>query len=147
MDPYKYLIELVLGLLICLFFTYIGYSYEHTKFNQFKVEVTAAGEKQAVESIQTDKENKQHELQTQTDSTNAIASITSYYKLHPVRVCGNTGSSTVSSPAFDTKRADGTSTISYASPYNPEDVELVAARLQALQTLLKEDGVIFDANN
>jgi len=150
-DPYKYLIELILGLLICFFFTYIGYHYEKTKFDQFKVEVAVAGKVQEDEAKLKDKEVTQNAIQAQTDSTNAITSITDYYKRNPVRVCGNTGSSTTTkadtSAGSVNNPSSGDLPITYASEYNPEEVELIASQLDQLLKLLKDDGVIFDANN
>jgi hypothetical protein len=124
----------------------MGYHYEKKAFDQFKVETAALGKEQKDEAVQKDKENLQHATQTTTDSTNAIASITAYYKSHPVRVCGNTGSSPASQAVSDSigtneASASAVPETQYISQYNDEVTEGIAVQLDQLMKLLKEDGV------
>ena len=145
MDPYKWLAELGLFLLLCFSCAYAGYSYEKKEYNQFKLEVAALAKTQENDSKQKDKEVKQNAINAQTESTNAITSIHDYYQRNPVRMCGNTSSSSVSSPISGLKVITPSVTQDpvgeYSSPYSPEMTEEVGLQLQELMKQLIEDGV------
>lgn len=136
---YKYL--LVLFLLLVDFTA--GVYYEHEKFFAYK------NQQQGMIAVLNDEvnalnaKNKENSIEAEHNTITAVQSIHDWYAAHPVvrmREC-STGTFTLSGSAGDTGKPDGIAAAEYASPYSPAATEIVAARLNELQLLLRKGGV------
>lgn len=139
-------LKLVIGLLIILG-SFLGgafgaYTYEHNKLVALKADLKAQVDAQTAKVVALDAKVKENASAADTNLITSIDSIHAYYKSNPVtRVLhdGNCGPlpSTVGDPSHPYAPAASL----YASPYSPEDTELVADQLRELQDLLTKDGV------
>lgn len=124
-----------------------GYQGEHDKFVTFQAQVEAVGKAQAAEVVKTDLKNKEAANVATQNLAGAVSGITDYYKRNPVvRVqhadtCGGRTTQAADNPSVADDSATSSDAPAYVSEYNPEEVELVAARLDGLQKLLIKDGV------
>jgi hypothetical protein len=123
-----------------------GFIYEQEKFVAYKAQEKGITETQMKVTDDENANNKGDANAAKLQSDNALAAKDAYYRDHPVtrfvtvhagglRACN--GSGTVPTTADNPKVADGASTVSYVSPYDPSDTETIAITLDALQTRLQ----------
>lgn len=108
---------------------YIGYSYEHSKFAAYKIEVEELGKEQEAKNQQIVKEQIATTERITNDYKNQLARIHSYYGgLH------DTSSSNLSSPSNTLVRVNGYTT----DPVFAEQCARSTAQLVALQEWVRE---------
>lgn len=151
LKPYLIYIKIAaIALLLAGVFAYghhKGYQGEHDKLVTFQAQVKVTGETAAAQVKIVDQKNKEQANEATKNLAGAVSGITDYYKSHPVVRLRNTcaGGSSPAQATDNPQSLDATTSSAdasaYVSEYNPEDVELVAARLDELQKLLVKDGV------
>jgi len=150
MIPTAFIKPLLLALAIAGIFGagwYKGYSGQHDKLVTYRAQVKSLGKAQTKATEAANDRVQAAATQATQDIQYATTSISGYYRDHPVVRVRNTcaSGSTLPIPTSDTRTVDDTTAAdnasAYVSPYDPEEVEQVAARLDGLQKLLIKDGV------
>jgi len=134
-------ILIVAGLCIAAFTT--GYVVENTKFSAYKNQQAGIISVLKNEAKMIEAKDKENANVAKQNANQAVANITDWYNKHPVirvRVI-HTSNNTVPAAASYSQIVDATAADQYVSPYSPAECEVVASRLDELQTLLRSDGV------
>ena len=141
---------ILLGLLLAGVFGagwWKGYSGEHEKLITLTAQVEATGKAQNTQTKIADAKNKEQANEADKNIRIATDGIADYYRAHPVVRVRDAcpGRSTLPEAADHPGGVDDTpasvDASAYVSPYDPEQVEQIAARLDGLQKLLIKDGV------
>lgn len=142
-NQYKILFIIIFALFFILADFTAGVYYEHEKFAAYKNQQQGALQLLTDEVNALNLKNKENANEAEQNTITAVQSIHAWYVAHPVvRVQQCTNSSyTLPVPVTDTGKPDATAAAEYVSPYSPDATEIVAARLNELQTLLRKSGV------
>lgn len=151
LTPYLLYIKIAaVALLLGGVFAYghhVGYQGEHDKLVTLSAQVETIGKAQAEQVKIADAQKKEAANAADQNAAYVANSIAQYYHDHPAVRVRNTcsGSSSPAQAADNSKVSDGSTASAdapaFVSEYDPEQVELVAARLDGLQKLLIQDGV------
>lgn len=142
------IVEGIFALIIAALLFGAGFMTDRVYYSNYKGEVKGAADVRGEITKAANTKNEGDYHASNEDITGALQNQADYYKLHPivkyVRVQDN-GCSAVPGPADNTQGGHGATTGSdvatYLSPYSPEEVEQVAARLDNLQQRLLKAGV------
>jgi len=135
MFPLNAITYIKLGICVVLlgFFAYLGYSFEHSRFVAYKIQVETAGKIQETKNEQILKEQQVTTERITNDYKNQLARVHSYYSgLH------NASGSQLSSPSNTLVRINGYTT----DPVFAELCASTTAQTVALQEFIREQLTI-----
>ena len=118
-----------------------GFGVEYRNMVAYKAEQKGITEAQVAQVKATNLKNEGDANDAQQSYAQAITSLDTYYKQHPIVKLQNNGCNALPQTPNSPQGANGATTTWYASPFKPNDTESVAIQLFELQRLLINDGV------